>query len=398
MRFHQNNRLPFTRSIFRFAAVTAIMPLTALSAYAAPEPPLPTGWTKTENGAQVQYTNADGTEIVLLGPNQNGNSPDILVLAKGIDQPGACEGLSKQKIQQTQRGVQRLSVVIGAMQCAVYLDNSTSPAKMALAMGQSSDKAVKLADTLTSQWGATPAARQAASQAQPVSATGSGIGGNDTLTLSKAITAVPAAHRPVGWVVTTDQHMSGVVLVTSQTLWMIFANGYATDCVGWDPSKLNPTPAGLAGRDDCDVVAWRKSANLYELAKGKGYANGGWQKPLPMESRTVLTRGQKLNFQLENWDGSITSAINGMGWGGVTASDLTMLSDGTFVLVSKTHASNVYDTTDSKNRITGTYYVDGHIMATQVNGKIELHFIGAYDDDMLFLDGKVFSPDRTKKR
>ncbi len=85
--------------------------------------------------------------------------------------------------------------------------------------------------------------------------------------LVEAVAAIPRSNRPIGLIARTHYVSSGTLVSPVRTAWSVFANGYLTDCVEWDPRTTAPTPEALAafishdGAGSCDIAKWRRSGN-----------------------------------------------------------------------------------------------------------------------------------------
>lgn len=64
--------------------------------------------------------------------------------------------------------------------------------------------------------------------------------------LAQAVAAIPKSNRPIGLIARTHYVSSGTLVSPVRTAWSVFANGYLTDCVEWDPRTTAPTPEALA--------------------------------------------------------------------------------------------------------------------------------------------------------
>lgn len=133
-------------------AFAGLISFGSTSVAITPEPTMPTGWTKQATAAGTQYSNADGTAVVLEGVSMAAG-PTVKLAAQAMDKPGACEGLIGQPVQKTARGVDKLSIVAGSVKCAVYLDTSISPPRLLVALDQGDGTGLRFAETIVGGWG-----------------------------------------------------------------------------------------------------------------------------------------------------------------------------------------------------------------------------------------------------
>jgi hypothetical protein len=356
----------------------------------ANEPPLPAGWTKQVNGTQTQYSNADGTSVVLLGMDPNGGQPNILAMAEATDKPGGCQGLASQTVQRTDRDVEKLVLIGNPISCAIFVDNSSTPGRMAVAMGQGSNAAIQLAESLTRNWGVAKSVA-ASSAARP--STIATAPTQDDVALKNAMAAVPKSNRPIGYVVQSN-YLPGTngVMQLLTTKWGVFPNGYATDCTGWDPAEIDPTPQSLGtamkkAGESCDVIRWEKKQGNYVrfIAPDDVLA--------PDDSEVInegFAPGTRLDVDIGNVRafGSVGYVPDGMvAARGIAGGSLRMTKAGEIGVGSWSTVgfmgSDVIAGGSSVSRAPriGRYYLDGYVIAVQdQNGAISRRMIYGFQN------------------
>jgi hypothetical protein len=212
--------------------------------------------------------------------------------------------------------------------------------------------------------------------------------------LQAALARVPAANRPVGFVTMQGWATAGMNQITVFRPWLIFNNGNATNCFGWDPITQAATAQSLVKNDNCEVKPWRKLAGQYQLSDGEG----GWTDVADYLENSAFPKGQKVNYELENWDSSGGRIANAFVYSTVNARNLSLTPDERVRFGTFNHTYDRGGWADAEGVFSGQYYLDGNMMAVmQRDGTVRIHYVANYSDDMLILDGLIYSPDRTKR-
>ncbi|MFC4290964.1 hypothetical protein ACFOWX_00860 [Sphingorhabdus arenilitoris] len=357
----------FQFRIFGFMAAAAVSLIALGGGARASEPTLPAGWTKQENDTNIQYSNADGSSLVLHGLSTDTNVT-ILSAASTLDKPNACEGLTAQPVQKSARGVEKISLLTGTIKCAVYIGKGDGPTKMVLAIYKTDAAALRIAEAITNGW-AQPGAQ---------SASAAGSGGAETAVsdaqLAAYLARVPVSRRPVA----VATRSSGVYGNFSIAVYLFFANGYAANCSDWDPVILEPTPESLGrAREDCDVKRWRKTSDgaLQVIA-----SDGTWDGSGFADDVTKFRKGERLDASF----GNIQSfGISGAAFssGTISGGDLAFRSDGQFAsgrwrTTNFAGADIVANNSEERAPRIGRYYLDGHLIAVSAaDGSISAMFV-----------------------
>jgi hypothetical protein len=374
-----------------FSALTlALLPSLMHKPVFASEPPIPANWTKQVNGAQTQYLAADGSALVLVGPEPNGGQPNILAMAEATDKPGGCQGLTKQAVQTTDRGVQKLVLNTGPVFCAIFVDSNSAPARLAVAIGQGTNEAVQYAERLTRDWGV---AKSSAVNNSPMPSTLSTGAVQDDVALKNAMAAVPKSNRPIGYAVQSDYLLgaNGAMQMTT-TNWGVFPNGYATDCTGWDPAEISPTPQSLgvamqkAGKS-CHVIRWEKKQGNYVRFIAPENVS------VPDEAEIVnegFAPGTRIDVSIGNVrafgsvgyvpDGMV--AARGLSSGSLRMTKAGAIEVGSWSSINFTGSDVIAGgSSSSSGPRAGRYYLDGYVIAIQdQNGVISRRMIYGFQN------------------
>jgi hypothetical protein len=218
--------------------------------------------------------------------------------------------------------------------------------------------------------------------------------------LKRVLDAVPRANRPVKIVLRSVMQFNGSLAYPSFEPWMLFANGWATDCTDWDPATTVPTPQALA-RFKCKMLRWRKAGagHAFETKPGK------WQDEGP-SNLTPFTPGQRISVDLVNKSGfGSPVGAPGLAVSSLSSGQLQMGANGriaignwTSVVVSGANVGG--GSSRRRGPTVGSYYLDGHLIAiADAEGGIRRGFIAedrGKGGPYVYLNGDLFWPKRER--
>ena len=216
----------------------------------------------------------------------------------------------------------------------------------------------------------------------------------DETALRNALAKVPRANRPSFFVDRWSNEMIGTNLIRANHLWMAFENGYATNCVGWNPATTAPIPATLEARVGCNIARWQKRADgSYRILD----ADGEKEDPITPSQWRAFSSGQRLDVNFDNWNarGGATGGV--MPYTDITIRELVMRRDGTFGSAEQNESWWRGEHREQSAGVTGRYLVDGYLIAVQQpDGIVTLHF-GCYQLvngtlRLIAFDGRQYTP------
>ncbi|WP_161389662.1 hypothetical protein [Croceibacterium xixiisoli] len=281
-----------------------------------------------------------------------------------------------------------LAVGSGTALCHMILPNDPQALS---AMRPAMDRCHAALQSLPAPTAPAPAANRAATPAANAPAQPAG-------NLAQALEQVPPANRPVAIVLrSSTSFMGGMVMPTTQP-WMLFANGWATDCTAWDPAVTPPEPAALEPLR-CSMARWRKGADGYAFAED----DGSWDKAAP-SNLTPFRPGQTVEVDLVNKSGAGTAVgAPGLAVSSLTSGMLRMtaagrIEVGSWTAVTVSGANVGGGSSRSRGPAAGSYHLDGHLIAiADAQGGIRRGFIAedrGTGGPYIYLNGDLFWPRR----
>lgn len=374
--------------------------------------PLPPGWTLSQQDGDFTMFRHDENGAVIVGPLPEGTPIEFpSPLAAQFDQPDVCPGLNALPAVRQFQGRAVQVQYRGAFTCTVIIGSGADGPFVVAALEQSGSnfRAAAFAERIVlgkigGPDGAVPstraplAGRTAPSATnltplpeRPVSA--AGLAG-----LVRTIAAVPVAHRPIGYVLRSETAYDGSNLLLVFKPWMLFANGYATNCFEWDPAIVAPTPAAFASAGlDCRLERWRRAGNEAQFQSD----DGAWGEGQNLSDFKPVRAGTRLNLKLEAL--STFSTLSNWGSPGLAIFDvsrLQMSGDGRLSIGDTKYTWRNSDSESTSSAgLSGEYYLDGFLMAVRgPDGQITRHFFTALlptrpdEEQFVFIDGTQFSP------
>ncbi|HEX8553535.1 MAG TPA: hypothetical protein VF695_02405 [Sphingomonas sp.] len=214
--------------------------------------------------------------------------------------------------------------------------------------------------------------------------------------LRAALDGVPKANIPVNVTLRRRFRYAGDHMQLEYVVWLLFANGFATSCMEWDPAVLAPTPQALASVEEgssCEIARWRRVGN-------DAVFDNGEKGDTSLDDNTPPARGTTYVGDFTSTTVMFSSLMN-YGVPGALRMDSAAMSltrDGRFRLGSAMYyRNNLNSETTRQPVMAGRYMVDRYLIAfAAANGTIERHFFlatGKPDDKelILYLDGKLLS-------
>ena len=315
---------------------------------------VPSNWTVTpqENGSTIYSDPATGASVVVVPTPAQVDIPAEELLTQVVDRFSnnpLCSGLANAPIEETGNVILvRTENDLGL--CSILAsEGSNGMVALAIEPTGANAQTIDIARSLFGNDAATPQP-----QPNPIAI--------DPSNLPSALEAVPPEHRPIAVVSRSSTSFMGGMPIPSFSQWMVFANGYATDCYEWDPATTAPTPSTLPS--ECEVVSWRKAGNLYQFQDD----DGTWEEPEDYGVLLDFQPGETINVDLVRKSGAGSPEVNGISVGSISSGVLQMTPDSTITLGNWTSVvvsgSNVGGgSTRSEGPVTGRYYLDGYLIA-----------------------------------
>jgi hypothetical protein len=342
--------------------------------------PLPTGWSQRETvNETTEYVYQDGNAFINVSVVQNTSIQQVdagVGFAKdALENSGACPGI---KLAVTEKIISNLgrsaSVQVNGRHCFVLALWSDKTSRLIIGMETTrSDANTKgfalklLQHNMVLPNAGTIAPTQSGNSKDVASA---------DRALAAAVAAIPISRRPIGIIQRNSSRMVGNQLLSIKLGWMMFANGYASNCWDWDPRKTDPTPSGLAPYlKDCSIARWtRKGASIFVTDIDADNANSEADEYESSEIAEIkpFTKGQRVSLSLESG-----SALSFSTYTDVTSNIINLNKDGE-ANFSKDRKNWTYgDNINSSSNDYARYYLDGYILAIQSpDGSIKIMYLG----------------------
>ena len=211
--------------------------------------------------------------------------------------------------------------------------------------------------------------------------------------LKTALDAVPAARRPIAVVSRSSTSFLGGIPVPSFSQWMVFDNGYGTDCYSWNPLTTAPTPEALPSK--CDVARWRKVGELYQFQD----EDGMWEEPEDYGVLLSFEPGERIGVDLVSKSGAGGEAVGNVAVSSLSSGSLKMTETGEIQVENSTSVvisgSNVGGgSSKSKTPLMGRYYLDGYLIAiADADGNVSRGFIAGDREESgfyIYLNGDLY--------
>jgi hypothetical protein len=324
---------------------------------------------KSDTAATTYQDRATGTVAVVLKPTPSASVTEEMLRGQAAMLEPVCPGISAARATAVFGGrgleVRKSSDKADCRALAVaYNGTGTLAVSMAKIGGDKSHDAVidrKISSLLRI---APPRAADARAGAEA----NTSVSGDAAL--KAYVAAIPASRRPIKVATRGTHGFSGYPAVATYSIrvFLFFANGYATDCSDWDPSKLEPTPSSLgAARSDCSVYKWRQGKAGLEIEWRAGDWGGG-----ELADDVIRFRpGERINIAFGNIRSmGVAGPIN---TGTMSGGDLMMRLDGQFASgdwsTTTISGQNVAGYSAEKSGPTvGRYHLDGNIIAVDAGG------------------------------
>jgi hypothetical protein len=289
-----------------------------------------------------------------------------------------------------------LMVTGGNLQCVFMYShaNGKTGLVMGRVVGQDLADVLKVADgalqiamnePLTGKASAS-AADAPANVAQPTApvatgrtATGRAATPATATSLKTSVDGIPAAHRPIGMASVEGEFDSYNATITFDN-YLLFPGGYAINstCKNWNPMQ---SPAQQKG---CSVVRYTQA--------GAGQVRIGGETS-PTNLFEPFATGERVSYDYGN-----VSGRGGSGYSQTSGSGLQLTRAGQITLSDWSGTSlgggNYSGYAGNQGGISGSYYLDGYIIAIEDNqGNVSAGFIAKKNegrDHYLYLNGELF--------
>ncbi len=351
------------------------------------------GWVLQEGSEPPTWIFGEREAVIMVGKIAPGEAAKPIALVQKLDVPGVCPGLSTAPASKLDNGkISITTVQSSSVECAVASRMDAQSGIMVFAFQVRGSKADALNYAKSIMYEGYEAdndehdpQKMLASQQlnQPV-----GIGEGE---LKQMIAAVPAANLPIGFLMVSTSRIVGTQLLVLKEPWLVFGNGYATDCYNWDPRKTAPTPQNLETQS-CSVLKWRK---LGQEIQTQGQ-DGRWNDPEELEQGSRFQPGERVTFAVEGWN-SVGGSLPGgssMPYAQMSVDRVNLQNDGTITFGADKQIWSGGNHSSIRSGIRGNYYVDNYLMAVGIEGGAQrLHFVLKMKD-VLGLDGQFLGPDR----
>ena len=332
---------------------------------------LPEGWIEEPAiDGSIMYVDSKSEARIMLRSAPAGTEIDgrsfLTQLLPGIANTAICEGLAQAPIEQD-GALFVVKATSDIASCSLWVaDKKTPQVVLAIEPHGSNAGASNIARSLL------VSNAPAVTQAPTTPELSQGEISSDTL--EAALESVPTSHRPISIVSRSSLSFVGGMPIPSFSQWMIFDNGYATDCYDWDPAVTAPTPDTLP--PECDVVRWRQARNLYQFQD----TDDTWEEAEDYGTLLPFQKGERIAVDLVNKSGASGVETGDISVGSLSSGKLQMTKDGAIALGKWTSVvvsgSNVGGGASNKGAIVGQYYLDGYlIVIASPDGSLRRGFI-----------------------
>jgi hypothetical protein len=345
------------------------------------------GWTIVSSDAvsTVYKDPATGSVAVVLATTSSTGINDADLRGNGKMLESLCPGLMSATVISTFGGRgKEIRQSTAQAECRVVGAAYNGKGTMAVSMskagnGPATDGA--LDGTIAARLGfkisrpVTPKAALAANTASN-SVPAADRGGDNAL--KNYIASIPVSRRPVRVAIKWTSGFSGYPAMPTYSIsvYLFFANGYATSCADWDPAQLAPTPQSLgAARTDCSLNRWRQVKGALEVQRD----DGNWSGEGLADDVIGFKPGERINIAFGNVRSFGVSGT--VSTGTMSGGDLAMRGDGQFAAgdwsVTNISGASVSGYASNSGRaLVGRYYLDGNIIAVAgKDGRISAGFI-----------------------
>ncbi len=346
------------------------------------------GWISkagTQNPTFI-YGNEEAVIMtVMVGPDEMANPASLL---KKMDAPGVCPGLSASSYSAVENGTVLIAKMLdGPVECAVVIRKVEKSGVMLVAIQPKGSKADAIDYAISVARPEGSAEPKKAEQSAQVSLQPSGSIASEA-ELKRMINTVPVANRPIGFMLIWSSKLVGTQLLMVKDPWMVFGNGYATDCYAWDPRTTSPTPQSLDTKS-CSVLKWRKTGKQIQTQD----EDGSWNDAEDLSQGYTFKAGERVAYSVEGWNAVGGPIIGGssmiMPYASVSVDRVFMEKDGSIVFGASKKELDSANTTVTSSGVRGNYYVDKYLMAVGMEGGAKrLHFV-INMDELLVLDGQI---------
>lgn len=373
--------------IGRAALVLSLM--WPIGAQAQGDLPPPTGWQQSVKDDMVLLSNAQGNVVITYNRTRDTPPADI---ARAMDQPGACTGLSAAAPSAILNGQASMWSTASGVGCWLLSGRNAERAVTVLVMGTANADApvLRIATDRLSALIGSAAGTPRAIGADDRTAGRAGPAASDFETrLKQAVAAIPAQNRPVGAVTFGTSSYVGwpPAYVYSVTSRMLFGNGLASTCADWDPGQFSPNRSQPPfAEDGCDLIPWRKAAGTTEFQSD----DRSWSAADSGDGAIGFKPGERIDIDFGNVGGvgfNFGGGSGGVSTSSISGGTLRMTRDGWIAVgdwsSTVISGSNIGGgTSRTSGPKVGRYYLDGHIIAIiDEQGQITRGFIVATDGD-----------------
>jgi hypothetical protein len=356
------------------------------------------GWQIEKSTAESDTVGHDsGAKVTSFAKPVTAYSDDVTTARGLAAEFKQCPGLARAQIQKTMngRGVMLLGNGSG-IQCIIVVAHANNQQGFSLGFQKSDDDvgAVKLAEFMLFNRLAKNGGTAALLPARPNPNTGkSGIKGNpgaatQPMSLKAALDSIPRGNRPLAMAFRSE--WNSVAMSMSYFPYVLFANNIAVeaDCSAWNPG-ITPSVATMSQlAPGCTVVRYALRGNMIQFGGDDPVETGGFFGFKPDERINV-----NMSTQGGGSVGAVGAATSVLSGGQLQMSSAGRISVGSWAGTS-TQGGNFIANSNSQRGVSGSYYLDGHLIAIQdQNGGISIGFIAGKiegRDRYIFLNGKQY--------
>lgn len=210
--------------------------------------------------------------------------------------------------------------------------------------------------------------------------------------LKDALAQVPPANRPTAIAFRDEATFVGNQLFNQAKPWMLFANGYASDCFDWDPRTTPPLPRNAL--KNCSVQPWRKKGAGYEFQED----DGSWDERTEDWTAIALTPQLNVAGNWESQSGSFSesSGPGTVGFARINIAKISFDGRGGFADADLTQTWQSSNSESSRSQSAGSYQTDGYIIAMRQGDVTRLGYLAVIAEngkvDFLWLNGRQYGP------
>lgn len=379
---------------FRLIGGCGLLSALPMSAFAENEVLKDWAATKTSDGTTFAHKSNRAAIFMQVIQRSGDEAPETLLQNFSTKTAETCPGINTQPIVQVvQIGGHERSIRNTKLNCSFIIVPDKTESLLVVAIDEPSSgidsrkTAYSFIDIVAPKKSAsaspvatpatTPTPSNAAIQAQ----------------LKAALASVPAAHRPIGTMMRSGTEFTGSEMNFVSKPWILFANGFATDCFDWDPRTTAPNPQSVNTKD-CNFLRWRKTGTEYQIQD----SDGEWDESKDISEFSQVKDGTTYDVTLKATSRFSTLAV----WGApgilnLSFNFITLRKDGVLELNNKRSYRQNADQTNYASQSSAHYHLGGQLIAiADEQGRIKVRFFSILLENgkpnFAFLDGVQYSP------